>query len=257
MAPRLRITAGTVITSTQKSYHMDRCLIYAMSYLTRSSYVVLLRPYICQSHVIPGFTVMKRDRLLPYVSASSPWMGLGPTRLMVPKRTLKNCGSSSMLVVRRKLPIFVIRGSFSSLCFPLYSDKSYLFSSKICSAFITMERNLNMSNSFPPLPITLRRKITLPLSFRHTRKAMTIKRGDNTSMAMSEKSISTHRFTNSYQIFRFSFDSYRVNRFSGRIYYARFLHSNKHTPNILSYITQIIKQSSLRVYYLFIFSFRL
>ena len=69
--------------------------------------------------------------------------GRGPTRLISPCSTLKSCGSSSMLVLRMKRPILVIRGSFfilkagpSAISFRCAS--SFFFA----SASTTIDRNL-------------------------------------------------------------------------------------------------------------------
>ena len=45
--------------------------------------------------------------------------GLGPTTDMEPNKTLKNCGISSRFVLRRNLPIGVIRESFLQACWYL------------------------------------------------------------------------------------------------------------------------------------------
>jgi len=46
------------------------------------------------------------------ISGSS---GRGPTMLMSPRSTFQSCGNSSRLVLRRKWPMRVMRGSFLSL----------------------------------------------------------------------------------------------------------------------------------------------
>ena len=56
--------------------------------------------------------------------------GLGPTMDISPLNTLMNCGSSSRLLLRRKLPNLVLRGSFLVACNE--SDNAFTF----------MERNL-------------------------------------------------------------------------------------------------------------------
>src|SRR5215469_13813688 len=58
----------------------------------------------CQSPVTPGFTSSRWRCSGVYRAQSSSGCGRGPTRLMSPRKTFHNCGSSSRLYLRRNLP---------------------------------------------------------------------------------------------------------------------------------------------------------
>jgi len=60
---------------------------------------------------MPGLTERRFFCQRPYWATSPGTGGRGPTRLMLPSRTLNNWGSSSMLVFLMNLPTLVIRGS--------------------------------------------------------------------------------------------------------------------------------------------------
>ncbi len=65
----------------------------------------------CQRPVMPGFTERRASRHGGQSWFSLKGEGRGPTTDIWPARTLKNWGSSSMLVLRRKWPMGVMRGS--------------------------------------------------------------------------------------------------------------------------------------------------
>ena len=85
-----------------------------------------------------------------YSSVCFTMCGRGPTMLISPSRTLMNCGSSSMLVLRMMFPHLVFRGSFSVAC--LVS----------ASAFTFIERNFRHVNSLPYSPLRFCLKNTGP-----------------------------------------------------------------------------------------------
>ncbi len=62
--------------------------------------------------MIPGLILKTNLWCSAYLATSSGRCGRGPTNDRSPLRTLKNCGSSSSEVLRRKRPKRVIRGSF-------------------------------------------------------------------------------------------------------------------------------------------------
>jgi hypothetical protein len=67
----------------------------------------------CQRQVRPGFMERRRRCQLSYFPTSEGIGGLGPTTLISPLKTLINCGSSSIPVFRRKVPMYgMMRGSF-------------------------------------------------------------------------------------------------------------------------------------------------
>src|SRR5438445_725630 len=61
----------------------------------------------------------------------------GPTKVICPRKMLQSCGSSSILVRRRILPIFVIRGS----SFPAWTST--------WMAFCTIDLNFRTRKSRP------------------------------------------------------------------------------------------------------------
>src|SRR3990172_13288059 len=85
------------------------------SYSIRFSREVLPRqPLTCAQPVIPAFILclnMYFGILFLKFSINTGRSGRGPTMLISPLRTLKNCGGSSMLVILRNLPMFVHLGS--------------------------------------------------------------------------------------------------------------------------------------------------
>ena len=105
-APSFFSTAPTVFTSIFRSFPKFQFSIYSRSSFTTSSKsVMLLRPLICHIPVMPGFMASLVQCLSSYCSTSETRGGLVPTREMSPLSTLKNCGNSSMLQSRMKLPI--------------------------------------------------------------------------------------------------------------------------------------------------------
>lgn len=111
-APRPVKTTATVLNSSLTSPHRDQLSMYFTSSATTSSkFWMLLRPLTCHSPVMPGFIDNRRLWWLSYWLYSSTVGGRVPTRLMLPHSTSKNCGSSSMLVLRMNLPTLVMRGS--------------------------------------------------------------------------------------------------------------------------------------------------
>ena len=93
---------------------------------------------------------------VPYSSTSFSTTGLGPTKLMSPFKMFIIWGSSSKLDFLKKLPIFVILGSFCNLCvFSNSSLASSLFSKysfNFLSAPIHIDLNLYSLNTFPFFP---------------------------------------------------------------------------------------------------------
>src|SRR5881628_1873197 len=117
LAPAPVSTIGTVRQRILRSSHSDQLSMYSRSSRTQSrKSEILLRPLICQRQVKPGLTLSRRRwaRSLKRLT-SSTGKGRGPTRLISPRKTLKNCGHSSRLNLRSHLPIGVMRGSFETL----------------------------------------------------------------------------------------------------------------------------------------------
>ena len=105
-APSFLSTAPTVFHSILRSFPKFQFSIYSRSSFTTSSKsVMLLRPLICHIPVMPGFMESLVQCLSSYCSTSETRGGLVPTREISPLSTLKNCGNSSMLQSRMKLPI--------------------------------------------------------------------------------------------------------------------------------------------------------
>ena len=105
-APSFLSTAPTVFHSIFRSFPKFQFSIYSRSSFTTSSKsVMLLRPLICHIPVMPGFMASLVQCLSSYCSTSETRGGLVPTREISPLSTLKNCGNSSMLQSRMKLPI--------------------------------------------------------------------------------------------------------------------------------------------------------
>lgn len=105
-APSFFSTAPTVFHSIFRSFPKFQFSIYSRSSFTTSSKsVMLLRPLICHIPVMPGFMASLVQCLSSYCSTSETRGGLVPTREISPLSTLKNCGNSSMLQSRMKLPI--------------------------------------------------------------------------------------------------------------------------------------------------------
>ena len=111
---------------------------YQVSYSTRffiseSSFVSPRRPFTWAYPVIPElmkWRTLKFSMISEYSSVCFNICGRGPTTDISPRNTLKNCGSSSMLVLRNMLPTRVIRESFFSACLAF------------ASSFTRMVRNL-------------------------------------------------------------------------------------------------------------------
>src|SRR5712691_7097947 len=115
-APFPAMTAAGVWSRILMSVHSERVRAYRRSRRTISSKVVRLRPVTCHSPVIPGFASTTRRQCHGlYSSTSYGSGGRGPTSDISPRRTFQSCGSSSRLVLRRKCPIGVTRGSFAIL----------------------------------------------------------------------------------------------------------------------------------------------
>ena len=122
------------------------------SFTTSSKSVISFRPLTCHNPVMPGFALKRRFWCDSYCLNSSTVGGLVPTRLISPFKTLKNCGSSSILVLRINFPTFVIRGS--SFILNIRPFISFWLSSSFLrsSASIYMERNLYILKRRPFLP---------------------------------------------------------------------------------------------------------
>src|SRR5580692_7234470 len=111
-APSPEKTARGVCSRIFTSSIGDHRREYCKSRRTISSNVVLLRPWTCQSPVIPGRDSSNRRRCqMSYVSISYGIGGRGPTRDIWPCKTFQNWGISSRLLRRMILPIQVTRGS--------------------------------------------------------------------------------------------------------------------------------------------------
>src|SRR5260370_31110660 len=111
--------------------------------------------FTCAHPVMPHFTLcrdMYQGSSLRNFCTKKVSSGRGPTTLISPCRTFRNCGNSSRLVLRKKRPNGVIRASERQGCWGL--DASELFTNIV--------RNLNIFNRFP-----LDRKST-PLNSSHT-----------------------------------------------------------------------------------------
>ncbi len=108
------ITAKGVLRSILKSSPSDQLSMYFRSRFIHSSKHTSFRyEVICHRQVKPSFMERRLRCQLSYFSTSDGIGGLGPTMLISPFRTLINCGNSSMLVLRRIVPIMgIIRGSF-------------------------------------------------------------------------------------------------------------------------------------------------
>ena len=103
LAPVPVRTTGTVRQRIFKSSQSDQLSMYSRSSRTQSlKSVTLLRPLICHRQVSPGLTLSRRRcaRSLNRLT-SSTGSGRGPTRLISPRSTLKSCGNSSRLNLRR------------------------------------------------------------------------------------------------------------------------------------------------------------
>ena len=150
--------------------------MYSRSRRTHSrKSVTLLRPLTCQRQVSPGLT-LKRRRWAGSSnrSTSSTGSGRGPTRLISPRSTFKSWGNSSMLYLRSRRPIGVMRGSLVTLkTGPAISFK-VASSCLRCSASLAMERNLIMVKGCPFNPQRCCRKRIGPGEVR--RMAMAAKR---------------------------------------------------------------------------------
>ena len=111
--------------------------------------------------------------------------GLGPTRLICPKRTFINCGSSSNRVFRRNIPTLVLRSSTSLLnCGPCFS------------ASTNMLLNLMILNGMPLWPIRSCRKNTGPLELILMAIPINRNNGEIMTNARDEKAMSMNRFRN-------------------------------------------------------------
>ena len=91
--------------------------------------------------VIPGFTNKTLRWVSLYKSTYLRTSGLGPTRLMCPRKTLINCGNSSILYFLIKTPERVTRGSLP----PMVSKPAL-------SLPMRMLLNLNKLKSLPNCP---------------------------------------------------------------------------------------------------------
>ena len=107
--------------------------------------------------------------------------GLGPTNVISPFNTFKSCGSSSILVLRRNLPGFVIRSSS--------------FVTEWLSLFGFMVRSLYTSKRLPWMVALSCLKRTGPPSLSFTARLPRIQNGEDKIPSTSDRTISMLRFT--------------------------------------------------------------
>ena len=174
-----------VFRRIMKSSFNDQESMYCMSSFIHCSKGMLFLPETCQIQVIPGFMLNRRVCQRLYCLTSDGIGGRGPTIDIFPCRTLKNCGNSSKEVLRRNLPIFVIRGSF----FILKTGPSCSFCpiNDACnlSASTTIVLNLMQANRLPFKPILFCRKNTGPPS-SFINKVIVKKTGDRITTTSSD-----------------------------------------------------------------------
>ena len=134
--------------------------------------------------------------------------GLGPTKLISPRRTLKIWGSSSRLVLRRNFPTLVTRGSFSSFCF---SSNSFLRSglssrtfSSLASAPSTIVLNFRIRKGLFPGPMRICEKKTGPGESMITKRPMIPMSGTrgmhNTPASRISEAFLTQRFARDFRL---------------------------------------------------------
>ena len=131
--------------------------------------------------MIPGFTSRTFLSARLYFAVYSGTSGRGPTRLISPRSTLNSCGSSSILLRRRSLPILVIRRSPEAVIF-----------SPCLSAPRTMLRNLMTWKGLPFWPTRHCRKKIGPRDSSRTASAQRRRKGaaiTNTAAAPAESNI--------------------------------------------------------------------
>ena len=126
-----------------------QCSIYQMSRFTRpsichSSFVSPRKPVTCAHPVRPGFTKCRTiywSINAEYCSVCANMCGRGPTKLISPFKTFRNCGNSSMFDLRIKLP----NGNFLG--------SSFVACNLSESLFTCMERNFSIMNVLPSRPV--------------------------------------------------------------------------------------------------------
>ena len=130
------------------------------------------------SPVTPGRTL--NTPLFSLSSTNSIWLGrqgLGPTRLIWPVSTLNNCGSSSNLVLRKKLPSLVIEAELTRWV-------------PTESVLVAIVRNLTRVKSFCLLPTRCWKNSGDPVS-KIPIKQITSMMGRLKIMPMNENNISS------------------------------------------------------------------
>src|SRR5215203_505006 len=118
---------------------------------------MLLLPLICHKPDIPGRMRLYSSNTVPYFETSASTMGRGPVRLISPRNTFHSCGSSSKLVLRKKRPVLVMRGSSRNFWLLSHSARDRGFFRKYCSstrsASTCIVRNFQQRKCLPSTPI--------------------------------------------------------------------------------------------------------
>ena len=168
----------------RRSKTIDLCSTYQISWESRVIQSTEFLPFTCAQPVIPGKHSSLRRCSGEYRAIYLTGSGLGPTRLISPRTTLRNCGSSSRLLSRKNFPKAVIRSS-SGRGFPKESKQ------------LVMVLNLKIKNEHPDCPARSWRNSTGEPSFIRTRIPINSNIGEINSMHSKETAKSSPRFPSS------------------------------------------------------------
>jgi len=111
----------------------------------------VVRPLTCHRPVIRAHTQIVPTNLA-VTSELTTVIGRGPTRLISPRNTFNSCGNSSRLVLRKKLPMGVMRGSSRNFWSRFHSARASGWREEvasICSESRYMDRNFRQRKSLP------------------------------------------------------------------------------------------------------------
>src|SRR5215218_9732258 len=94
---------------------------------------------------------------VPYFQSSASALVRGPVTFISPTNTFHSCGSSSELVLRKKRPVLVMRGSSRNFWLLSHSARDRGFFRKYCSstrsASTCIVRNFQQRKCLPSTPI--------------------------------------------------------------------------------------------------------
>ena len=142
-----------------------------------------------EKSVIPGFAESNSFSISVYKSTSDLTLGLGPTKLMLPIKTLNNCVNSSILYFLIFCPFGIIRMSLS-----LVELMPFLSASTV---IVLIFIKLNISKFFPILSEIYKGDF---LSYLQTEIKNGIKNGKKNNKPLNENIISIILFITFYKI---------------------------------------------------------